>query len=167
MLDLLREGALDPSADDVAQRAGVGRRTVFRLFEDMESLYVEMQAMMLARTEPIVAAPFVGGAWRARLDELVERRANLFEEMLPVKSAADRRRPFSPFLQARHEQLTRDLRRALRPALPDAIWADRERLDAIDLALSFDVWRRLRMDQRLSPKQARAVMQRMVDALTA
>ncbi|MBP6689360.1 MAG: hypothetical protein KA153_05180, partial [Hyphomonadaceae bacterium] len=31
MLELLREGEPDPSADLVAERAGVGRRTVFRL----------------------------------------------------------------------------------------------------------------------------------------
>src|SRR5215470_646283 len=81
MLDLAREGELTPSAETVADRAGVGRRTVFRLFSDMESLYREMHAIMLARIEHIRVLPIEGATWRARLDCLVERRAQLFEEV--------------------------------------------------------------------------------------
>ncbi len=52
MLDLLREGEADPSADLVAERAGVGRRTVFRLFSDMEGVFREMHAIMASRLTP-------------------------------------------------------------------------------------------------------------------
>ena len=37
----------------VAERAVVGRRTVFRLFNDMESLYREMHLVMMLRIEDI------------------------------------------------------------------------------------------------------------------
>lgn len=165
MIDLLREGAIDPSAEDVAARAGVGRRTVFRLFEDMESLYLEMQALMFRRVDPYISAPFEGATWRARMDEMIERRAAIFEEILPVKSAADLRRPHSPFLQASHRELTRNLREMLRVAMSASMFAERELLDAVDLALSFDTWKRLRNEQRLSAKAARAVVARLVSAL--
>jgi len=165
MLALLQEGVLDPSAEDVAARAGVGRRTVFRLFDDIESLYVEMQAAMFARVEPIVTAPFEGAHWRARLDELLDRRAQLYETILPVKSVADLRRPHSPFLQAAHAELTRNLRRMLRVALSAELYADRETLDAVDMAMSFEAWKRLRVEQKLSPKAARSVVARIVGAL--
>ena len=36
--DLVRGGSLEPTAQDVAQRAGVGVRTVFRQFQDMDAL---------------------------------------------------------------------------------------------------------------------------------
>jgi AcrR family transcriptional regulator len=42
MLALILEGKPDPGAEAVAARAGVGLRTVFRLFSDMESICAEM-----------------------------------------------------------------------------------------------------------------------------
>ena len=42
MLELVRLGNASPNAVEVAARAGVGLRSVFRHFKDMESLYVEI-----------------------------------------------------------------------------------------------------------------------------
>lgn len=164
MLDLLREGELDPSADVVAERAGVGRRTVFRLFSDMEGVYREMHGVMTERLAPEFAKPFVGRTWSARLDELIERRAKMFEMMLPIKTAADARRYSSNFLQTEHKKITKLQRETLRAVLPPAV-AKGEALDALDLTLSFEAWRRLRYEQGLSVKQAQAVLRRIVGAV--
>lgn len=164
MLDLLREGETDPSADLVAERAGVGRRTVFRLFSDMEGVYREMHAIMTARLAPEFAKPFAATAWRARLDEVIGRRARMFEQMLPIKTAADARRYASNFLQTEHKNITRLQRETLRAALA-ANLAKGEALEALDLALSFEAWRRLRYEQGLGVKQAQAVLRRLVSAL--
>ena len=42
MFELLREDDMTPTALAVAERAGVGLRTVFRHFEDMESIFEDM-----------------------------------------------------------------------------------------------------------------------------
>ena len=42
MLEIIQEGEVSPSAEQVAERADVGLRTVFRHFSDMDSLYSEM-----------------------------------------------------------------------------------------------------------------------------
>jgi AcrR family transcriptional regulator len=165
MLDLVREGEVTPSAETVAERAGVGRRTVFRLFNDMEGVYREMHAIMVAKLAPMFAAPFDGATWRERLDEVVERRAYMFEEMLPIKSAADAHRYRSAFLQNEHKKLTRLQRQTMLAVLPEALAAQTERVEALDLALSFEAWRRLRQEQRLPPRQAAAVLRRIVRAL--
>ncbi|MDZ4691016.1 TetR/AcrR family transcriptional regulator [Terricaulis sp.] len=165
MLDLVLEGEVTPSAETVAERAGVGRRTVFRLFNDMEGVYREMHAIMVARLAPMFAAPFDGATWRERLDEVIERRARMFEEMLPIKSAADAHRYRSAFLQNEHKKLTRLQRQTMLAVLPEAVAAQTERVEALDLALSFEVWRRLRQEQRLPPRQAAAVLRRIVRAL--
>jgi len=164
MLDLLREGEADPSADLVAERAGVGRRTVFRLFSDMEGVFREMHAIMTARLTPEFAAPFASVLWRERLDELIERRARAFEQMLPIKTAADARRYTSNFLKSEHKNITQLQRKALRAVLPASV-AKAETLEALDLALSFESWRRLRYEQGLSVKQAQAVLRRLLAAL--
>lgn len=166
MLDLVRTGETAPSADRVAEAAGVGRRTVFRLLNDMEGVYREMHAVMVERLAPTFAAPLKATAWRGKLDELIERRARMFEEMLPIKTAADAIRLNSPFLQGEHKKLTLAQREAVLAVLPASVTAQAELVEALDLTLSFEAWRRLRYEQRLPVKQAIAVLQRMTDALT-
>jgi hypothetical protein len=43
--------------------------------------------------------------------------------------------------------------------------ARNERLDALDLVLSFEAWRRLRYEQGLSVRQAQDVLRHLVSAL--
>lgn len=165
MLELARAGEIAPSADTVAERAGVGRRTVFRLFSDMEGVYREMHAVMVERISPMFAAPFTATTWRARVNELIERRARMFEEMRPIKSAGDAHRHRSAFLQNEHRRIVKLQRDTLLATLPENIGGDFERFEALNLALSFESWRRLREEQRLTIKDAVAVWKRLARAL--
>jgi AcrR family transcriptional regulator len=165
MLVLAREGDPAPSADAVAERAGVGRRTVFRLFKDMESLYREMHATMIARIEHIRAMAIEGETWRERFACLIERRVRLFEEIMPIEAAADVHRHQSEFLRNAHAANTQMLRDIMLFVLPKAAKADADLVEALDAAMSIEVWRRLRWQQGLSAKAARRVMERAADAL--
>jgi hypothetical protein len=84
--------------------------------------------------------------------------------MLPIKTAADARRLSSNFLQAEHKNVTRLQRETLAALLPASVARD-ETLEALDLALSFESWRRLRYEQGLAVRQAQAVMRRIVGAI--
>jgi AcrR family transcriptional regulator len=163
MLELGGEGAATPAAEAVAERAGVGLRTVFRLFNDMDSLYREMQAMMLARLAPIAAEPVLGDDWRTRLRNLVSRRARLFEELMPLKIAADAQRARSAYLQREHGHFLKLQREMATALLPDEIRADAELVEMLDLVMSFDSWRRLRIDQHLPFDRAEALVAALVD----
>ena len=167
MIELVREGDSTPSAELVAERAGVSHRTVFRLFNDMDGLYREIQGVMLRRLDPLLHQPLAGEDWCARLTSLVAHRARIFEEILPVKTAADAQRARSSFLQGEHRQFIRMQREMLMFVLPEAVKGEAQLLDALDLALSFESWRRLRMDQELTAEAALAVMDRTVRALLA
>ncbi|HYE46064.1 MAG TPA: TetR/AcrR family transcriptional regulator [Caulobacter sp.] len=162
MLELIREGYMTPPAEAVAERAGVGLRTVFRLFNDMDGLYREMHAMMLSRLAPIAAEPVVGADWRERLRNLIHRRVRLFEEMMPYQVAADAHRARSPFLQKEHQNLVRLQRYLATALLPEDIQADVQLVEMVDLAMSFDAWRRLRLDQGQTPEQAEAIVAELV-----
>ena len=165
MMDLTRAGEVSPSAEAVAVKAGVGRRTVFRLFSDMETVYREIHQVMMGRIEPVFRAPLEGRSWRDRLDAMIERRAKIFEEILPFKTAADTQRHLSPFLQEDHAQLARMTRQMLADVLPKKMAPGSRTFEALDAALSMEMWQRLRHDQRLSPKAARAAMKHMAEAL--
>lgn len=165
MLALVREGNVSPGAEEVAARAAVGLRTVFRHFENMESLYREMSEAMAAEILPLAARPFAGASWRANIDELAERRAEIFERIMPLKLAADAHRHHSPFIASDAADFARRQRQMLLAVLPPVQAQDAERLEALDLVLSFDVWRRLRHEQKLSRARALAVVKAMLARL--
>lgn len=167
MLDLIDSGDLMPSAARVAEEAGVGLRTVFRQFDDMDTLYREMSETIAERVMPIVAAPYAGKDWRADLRDLVARRARVFETMLPFRLAANIKRYQSPFLMGQYGQVVALERDLLFRLLPENMLADRVGREALCVALSFQTWRALRHDQGLTVEEAGPVVAQMVDALIA
>lgn len=165
MLELVREGNISPSAEDVSAKADVGLRTVFRHFNDMDSLYREISDVMLAKVEPIASGPLPEGDWPTRLEAMIDRRIRVFEKIMPFKIAADVHKFRSAFLREDHDTLTKMQRTTLRKALPPALKNDRTQFEALDLLMSFDSWRRLRNEQGLSVAQARKVMLLAVSAV--
>jgi AcrR family transcriptional regulator len=166
MLELVREGEVTPSAEAVAARAGVGLRTVFRQFQDMEALYAGM-ALRLAEEYADWLDPFVAAGWRGQLAEMMARRLATFERLIPFKRAADAHRHASPTIQRNHRETLARMRQRLVGLLPPDIADDPVRRETIDLMLSFETWLRLRLDQGLSPDAAREVVVAAVDRLTA
>lgn len=167
LLALVAGGNVDPSAEFVAKEAGVGLRTVFRHFADMESLHAAISERMSGEIKPILERPFEAADWRGRLDELVDRRAEMFERLLPFKIAGDAHRHGSAFLTSEHKALVRAQSEALRRVLPAKIADDKARFAALDLALSFDAWKRLRHDQGVGVRDARSALRFAVSALTS
>lgn len=165
LFGLVGEGVLQPTAQQVAERAGVGIRTVFRHFDDMEGLFATMDARLSADARPILREEAGTGSRRERLRAFVARRARLFERIAPYKRSANVQRWRSDFLRARHAALIRELRADLLRGLPELEAAPGEVLEAADLLTSFEAWDRLRADQRLSRERAEAAVARAVEAL--
>jgi AcrR family transcriptional regulator len=165
MLELIGAGDVSPSAETVAARAGLGLRTVFRHFENMETLYQEINAAMTAQILPVMEQPFRTPDWRGQLGEMVERRVRIFERIMPFKIAADVHRHHSPFLARKAQEMTREQRAALVRAVPDPKRQDDSFFEALDLLLSFETWRRLRKEQKLSVARARHTLDLLLDAL--
>ena len=157
-MDFVREGKIGPTAEEIAERAEVGLRTVFRHFEDMERLYREIANEIEAQVRPIIDQPLSGATWQAKLDEIVRRRAELFERIMPFRVAADVHRHTSPAITDRQRDFVQLQRSYLLDVLPSAIAQDKVRLEALDLASSYEAWRRLRHEQQLSPADAERVM---------
>jgi AcrR family transcriptional regulator len=161
MLALIEAGAITPRAEDVAARAGVGLRTVFRHFTDMETLYAEMTARLSAGYR-MWLVPFESADWRGQLAETVERRLTTFERLLPFKRAADAHRHESPVMQAEYRARLAAMRARLLSILPPEIAGNPARFEALDLLLSPEAWQRLRDDQGLPVEVARGVVEAQV-----
>jgi len=167
MMELIIAGDLSPSAARVAEEAGIGLRTVFRHFDDMDALYAEITATITERVAPIVMAPYPDQPWRANIRELLRRRVRLFETTLPFRLAANIKRYQSPFLMAQYSRVVMFERELILCLLPGHVRADRIGVEALCATLSFHTWRTLRHDQSLSAEDAGAVMGQMVEAVLA
>lgn len=177
ILDIIREGQGQPGAAEIAARAGVSLRSVFRHFDDLDTLHeaaVERHAALIAPLFVLVLpAPADDGMPApigARIDALVRQRATLLEEMRPVRSVAERLRDRSAPIAAGLDRSRRLLREQVRgvfaPELEARSGPDRRDLfDALEAATSFALWQQLRVDQGLSKARATAAMDRSVRAL--
>lgn len=159
MRNLIREGVLSPRAEEVAARADVGLRSVFRHFDDMESLFREIAEAMLIEVMPMISLPQPTGNTEEIIIEMIDRRAKLFDRIMPFRLAADVHVHRSPFLLEDRERMNEMLCKAMRSALPAGLRKDRIRMEALDAILSFDFWRRLRLDQQLSTTQTKRTIE--------
>ncbi|MBO6933974.1 MAG: hypothetical protein JJ863_03340 [Deltaproteobacteria bacterium] len=167
MFDLIRETGEVPTAKEVADRAKLSRRTVFRLFEDIED--VQRAAMEMQRTEVMQRFPApTGGPTRdARIDALVEHRTAIYEFIMPLRRVAERLKHRNALVresQAKNRTLARmHLQGLFAKDLPDG---EREVvLDALLAATSWSAWAHLRDDHGFDVERSKAAMRRTVAAL--
>lgn len=165
MIDLIRAGEMSPAAARVAEKANVGLRTVFRHFEEMETLNREISAIVEAEIMPLIEKPFEGKGWRAQFNDLLDRRAYIYERIMPLKIAGSLQRFRSKFLMDDYNRFLRMEREGLKRVLPQKIMSDVMLFQALEMTTGFQAWRRLRQDQGLSQKDALNVLRFTVDRL--
>ena len=163
LVSLYEEGELSPTASQIAQRAGVAVRSVYGHFGDVETLAAEVSQRQwqvhrgLKDAEPIV------GSLDDRIEELVARRAELFEAVAPVRRAAMLHAHHNETIAANLRVLAKRLRAQVAQTFaPELDRVGRARtallLDAADLLLAWESWERLRSQQGCSPVRARRVL---------
>lgn len=167
MFELVSRGELDPSAARIAEVANVSLRTVFRHFEEVDGLYLEMNRRVQAEVMPIVQSPFQNTNWQDMVLELVERRSEVFERVLPFRVCGSIRRFRSDFLMQGHQDFVAMERAILGSVLPEEVRENVVLEAGFDAVLGFDTWRRLRQDHDLSVDDARATVRKLVEALLA
>ncbi len=164
-LDMITEGTLIPTAQQVSERAGVGIRSVFRHFEDMESIFILADETRRARYEDI----FLGGDRKGTLEErilhAVEQRAKGYELYGNVMLSTLALRWRFSTLRKNYERYQRGLRKNLHDWLPELANLDPSSCEAIHGVASFEFWNRLRDHQNLSKKAAIGIVVQMVNAL--
>jgi AcrR family transcriptional regulator len=99
LLSLLEEGDLQPTANRIAERAGISLRLIYHHFGDLEALFhaaaIRQGERMVQLSTPIsVDLPF-----DERLDLFVLQRGDILEWMSPVRRASLLQEPFSDELQ--------------------------------------------------------------------
>ena len=164
LLQLYSEGNLNPSAEEIAHRSGVSARSLFRYFDDVDDLCQAAISQQQANVRPLLAIAALPEAPLAeRIAALVHQRGELFEAIESVATVSRLRAPFQLVVATELTQGRAFLRQQLAVlfaaelgALPVSVAS--LRLAAADVATSFEAWRLLRDDQRLSRARAAAAI---------
>lgn len=168
ILELVRGGNARPTAEEVAAQAGVGARTLFRHFDDMEGLHAAVRARVEAEIRPLAAPRAFAGTPEERVRELVALRLRLFERMAPTHRAGLLVWPPSDVIAKGELQLAERLRDQLREALgPELEAAAPDLVEALDVALSYECWNRLREVQGLGRARIARLLETTALALLA
>jgi AcrR family transcriptional regulator len=165
LTSLVYEGYLSPTAEQVAQKADVGLRTVFRHFDDLNSLYSELSADLEALILPVLQIRLRGNSWQDKLMHSIEIRAQFYDRIAALYLSAQVHRHRSSLIT---DNLTRDVQRLReigRIILPAVIQQNVLVFESLDLLMSPDTWVRLRSDQNLSSEEALHVVRLGVNAV--
>lgn len=152
MLKLVEEGILVPTAQQVSERAGVGIRSVFRHFSDMESLFVSADSKIREQYLDLFTGGDRQGSLQERVLHAVEQHAIAYETIgnhfLTTRAQLWR----YPILRDQYMRATRQLRKDLDDWLPELEKLSSDEREMVDAVASFEHWNRLREHQGLSKK---------------
>jgi AcrR family transcriptional regulator len=165
-LDLVQEGELHPTAQQVSDRSGVSMRSIFRLFQDVDALHSAAIAAQLERVAHLFEAPDATGPVEWRMTALVAQRTRLYETIAPVRRMAIRLAPRSLPIAAELARANAILRDHLTQLFAPELAATRsgreaEGIEALDAVTSWETWERLRSAQRLDVDGAARVVTTM------
>ena len=160
--ELMLAGDMSPSAAAIAEHAGVGLRSVFRHFEDLDTLLRELMQLCYDELTPEFMTPFKSSNWRDQLLEIVERNVMIWERIRVPHTAGEIGRFKSQVLMDDYQR-SRNLEiSGIKAILPKDIDNYNNVLMALDASMGFSTMRRLREDRKLSISEVKKVMTLMV-----
>lgn len=169
LLDLVGEGDLSPTAQRIADRAGVSVRSVYQHFNDVEGLFREAAERARQRADEMKAAIDPDLPLEDRIERFVAVRSTVLEELMPFMRAARLVEPTSEVLRKHRVRLEKEARdelaRVFGPELGRVNGTQRRPLtNALDLLTTWSSWEHLR-DGNASVRASRQVMYNGLAAL--
>jgi AcrR family transcriptional regulator len=161
-----------PSAAEVAARAGVSERTVFRHFADLNALFVAAASRIRPIQDTYIGPRPNNPRVADRIEELVRLRSKLYEEIAPVRRVAIHLSHTHPILVEQLGQAYAAARAQVAAVFaPELSRVDARRrlvlLDALDLAASWASWDSLRTVQDCSAPRTRQIMTEVLTDILA
>lgn len=120
MIILVQRGILEPTAQQVADEAGIGIRTVFRQVQDKENLFSKMDEKVRADLQEIFdRAAHPQGNLKERIEGLIELEAEIFEKNLQFLRATLANKWKYNTLQKNYERNQRNIKSFLYTWIPE------------------------------------------------
>ncbi|HET9692072.1 MAG TPA: TetR/AcrR family transcriptional regulator [Acidimicrobiales bacterium] len=173
LLALFAEGNLSPALAEVAERAGLSARSLFRYFDDVDDLHGEAIARQLQRARPLIDPGVTADTpTPEKIERFVAARTRLLEAVAPAaraaRASAHRHEVVRQQVERARTLLRRQVATLFAPELDRVAGAGRPgALATVDVLCSFESWELLCHDQGLSRPKARAALVAALHALLA
>lgn len=170
VIELFAEGVLDPTPDDVAARAGLSARSVYRYFVDRDELLRAAIDRNLERVLPLYLIHAIGdGDLDGRIERFATSRLRLYEAVAASARASRVRGTVDEVIREQVEVTRRALREQTeRHFAPELTALDarrrRARSAAVDALTQFEALDHYRIHRGFSSSETRALL---LDALHA
>lgn len=154
LLALVKKGILEPTAQQIADEAGISIRTVFRQIEDMETLFSKMNEKIELSNQEMIDDFKPKGDLSERIKGLITLEAKVFEDNLEyIKSALSLKFKYK-ILQSNYQKVQKDLKIILYKWLPEVNNLDNSYQTLLNSINSTGYWVELRETQMLSLDEA-------------
>jgi AcrR family transcriptional regulator len=167
LLDLFRDGVYQPSSAQIAAKAGLSPRSLFRYFDDVQDLHQAAAARQVLLVRGLIrlgASPQDPTIDKIRA--VVRARTRLFEQVAPaaraLRMAVQRRDELASELARNRGYLRGQVSDLFAPELAGPASAV---LPALQVLCSFESYDLLRHDQQLSRAGAEAALTAAMSAL--
>ena len=165
LLALQEDGDLTPTAQRVAERAGVALRTVYGHFSDLETLWAEAGLRELDKLSRLAVPVDASLPLPERVAAFCASRALVLEALLPVMRAARLREHSSPVLAGNRRLFVQAGDEEVRAVFAVELASSPETLHALYLVAGAAGWEGLRVDRGLDVAQATDLLRRTVSRL--
>lgn len=154
MMNLIQTGILEPTAQQVADEANLGIRTVFRQAQDKETLFSKMDEKVIATYEKKIKNTKSTGNIAKRIKDLIELEADIFDANLQFYKATVANKWKYRLLQKNYERNQKHMKGLLYKWLPE-INDLKENIQILLTSMnSAGYWVELRENQMLSKQEA-------------
>ena len=151
MIILVQRGILEPTAQQVADEAGIGIRTVFRQVQDKENLFSKMDEKVRADLQEILdRAAQPQGNLEERIEGLIELEAEIFEKNLQFLRATLANKWKYNTLQKNYERNQRNIKSLLYSWIPELNNLSESKQVLLTSLNSAGYWVELRENLKLS-----------------
>jgi AcrR family transcriptional regulator len=151
MIILVQRGILEPTAQQVADEAGIGIRTVFRQVQDKENLFSKMDEKVRADLQEIFdRAAHPKGNLEKRIEGLIELEAEIFEKNLQFLRATLANKWKYNTLQKNYERNQRNIKSLLYSWIPELNNLSESKQVLLTSLNSAGYWVELRENLKLS-----------------
>jgi len=144
IIKLINSGNYYPTAEEVAKESGIAIRTVFRQFDDMESLLMKVDESInnkLLYDEKIIKLDL---PLLKRLELIIEERLYYYDKYENIMIATVTQLPKYKILQKKYPEYQKLLRKRTEKIIPELLNIKSNNQELIDASLSFGFYQRLK-----------------------
>ena len=156
MMILIKKGILEPTAQQVADEAGLGIRTVFRIVKDKETLFSRMDEKVRESNQMLYQAS-PSGSLKDRIEGLMQIESKGYEDNIEFIKATLANKWKYRTLEENYKKNQLLLKKLMFTWLPEISQLDSNLQDFLTAINSPNFWIELRENQTLSVEKAKKI----------